>query len=271
MLGIAEVLKSVQEQLSELSGTHHADTTPHEKLDNIVKRLKAWEAGSNVDPGGGDGTAPIVAISATAGVAIASADSLLLGAQTQIDVISAGTAQVSTGKTFLVRAAEAVSIFAHKLGLKLIAAAGKMELQTHKDDIEVTSARRLVLSAADEIVLQAPNIRFRTKGAQLDIGNGEILQQCGGNFTIKSAKFAQMTGGGGEVADMKFPNTDVKTDERIVLFDSQTGQPVQNRGYRAILEDGQVFEGKTDAEGRTAVMQSSVIGEIQIVIDAHGD
>lgn len=271
LLGMAEVLKSIQLQLSELSETHLAGTTPPAKLDRMIERLTAWEAASNVDPEGSDGQAPIVAISAPAGVAVTSAENVLLGAQTEIDFVSGGNIQQTAGKSFLVRAAEKVSIFAHSLGMKLIAASGKMELQTHRDDIEMISAKRIVLSAADEIILQAPTIRFMAAGAQVDIGADQIVEQCRADFTIKSATFAHVVGGGGGVPDLKFPVSEMKTDERIVLFDPQSGRPVTNRGYRAVLADGQVIEGRTDAEGRTELMRSFGMSEVEITIDAHDD
>jgi type VI secretion system secreted protein VgrG len=271
LLGLAEVLQSVQQQLSELAQTHHADSTPAVKLKDLMKRLKAWDEGTNVDPDGRDGKAPVVAVSAPAGVAIGSQDNVLVGAQSQIDLVSVGETTLNAGKTILIRAAEAVSIFAHKLGMKLIAASGKLELQTHKDDIELTSAKRIVLSAADEIVLQAPKLRLLAKGAQVDIGSGEIVQQCSGNHTIKSAKFAHVTGGGGDVTALTLPASDLKADERIVLFDQQSGLPVKNRSYRAILADGQEVEGQTDAEGRTEFMHSASMGDVQIIIEPHAD
>jgi len=269
LLGLAEVLQSVQQQLSELARTHHADSTPAVKLADLLKRLKAWDEGTNVNPGGEEGKAPVVAVSAPAGVAIGSQDNVLVGAQSQIDLISAGDTTVSAGKTLLVRAAETVSLFAHRLGMKLIAASGKMELQTHKDDIELTSAKRIVLSAADEIILQAPKVRFIAKGAQVDIGSGEIMQQCSGNHTIKSAKFAHVTGGGGNITALTLPTSEMKTDERIVLFDQQSGLPVKNRDYRAILADGQEIAGRTDTEGRTELMHSASMGDVQIIIEPH--
>jgi type VI secretion system secreted protein VgrG len=269
--GLAEVLRSVQQKLSELAQHHHADSTPAAKLDDLVKRLKAWDGGTNVDPDGTGGKTPVVAVSAPAGIAIGSQDNVLVGAQSQIDLISVGCTNLSAGKAFLIRAAEAVSVFAHKLGMKLIAASGKMELQTHKDDIELTSAKRIVLSAADEIILQAPKVRFLAKGAQVNIGGGEIVQQCSGNHTIKSAKFAHVTGGGGDVAALTLPTSDLKVDERIVLFDQQSGLPVKNRAYRAILGDGQEITGRTDTEGRTELMKSAAMGDVQIIIDSHAD
>jgi type VI secretion system secreted protein VgrG len=271
LLGLAEVLQSVQQQLGELAQHHHADATPAAKLEDLVKRLKAWDDGTNVNPGGSEGEPAIVAVSAPAGVAIGAQDNVLVGAQSQIDLISAGGTNLSAGKTFLVRAGETVSMFAHRLGMKLIAASGKMDLQTHKDDIELTSAKRIVLSAADEIILQAPKVRFLAKGAQVDIGSGEIVQQCSGNHTIKSAKFAHVTGGGGEVAAITLPTSDLKADERIVLFDQQSGLPVKNRAYRAILADGQEIAGRTDGDGRTELMHSASMGDVQIIIEPHAD
>ena len=271
MLGIAEVLKGVHQQLSELALIHQADTTPAAKLDDLIKRLKEWEDGSNVKPGATPPSAPIVAVSAPAGVAISSQDNVLIGAQTQIDLISVAGVNVSTGKMFLVRAAETVSLFAHKLGMKLIAASGKMELQTHSDDMELSSAKRIVLSAADEIVLQAPKVRVISNGAQVTIGSGEIVQESRGTHTIKSAIFAHVVVGGGRVNDAVMPTSGITTDERIVLFDQQTGLPVKSRRYRAILDDGQEIHGKTDSEGRTQLMESTTMGEVQIVIEPDDD
>lgn len=270
LVGLAEVLQGVQRQLSELSETHHAEATETTKLEKLIERLRGWDVESNGGTEVPPAVAPVVAISAPAGVAVNSMENVLVGAQNETDLISVGNTQVTTGKGFLVRAAGLVSIFAHKLGVKLIAASGKMELRTHKGDIEVTSAKRIVLSAAEEIVLQAPKVRFVAKGAQVDIGGDAIVQQCGGDHTIKSGKFAHIIGGGGSVAELNLPTSDLKTDERIVLFDSQTGLPIKDRSYRAVLEDGQVIEGKTDAEGRTALMQSTAMGEVEITIDPVG-
>ncbi|MFL6634211.1 MAG: hypothetical protein ACJ8HJ_18055 [Massilia sp.] len=79
-----------------------------------------------------------------------------------------------------------------------------------------------------------------------------------------------MTGGGGSVAALTLPVSDIRTNERIVLFDQQSGLPVAHRGYRAILSD-QEITGKTDAEGRTELMRSTSMGEVQILIEPHAD
>ena len=74
-----------------------------------------------------------------------------------------------------------------------------------------------------------------------------------------------------DVAALTLPVSDIKTDERIVLFDQQSGLPVKNRAYRAILDDGQEIQGRTDADGRTELMQSAAMGQVQIIIEPHDD
>jgi type VI secretion system secreted protein VgrG len=269
LIGSAEILRGIQQQLSELSTTHLANATETTKLDSIIRHLETWDAGSNVNPTAVETAPALVAISGPDGIAMNSGENLLIGSQSHADLISAGNSQITAGRSFLVRAAEVVSIFAYRLGLKLVAASGKIEVQSHTDDIEITSAKRIVLSAADEIILQAPQVRIVSKGAQINVGNNTIVQQCSENHTIKSKKFAHVTGGGGNLTDLKLPKSEIKTDERIVLFEQQTGLPIKNRHYRAVLEDGHVLEGITDAEGRTELMQSTTIGEVEISIAPH--
>ena len=260
LVGLMEVLQGVQRQLSELSSTHHADDTDDHELKQLLGHLKQWEAGSNTASGTADGGGqPVVALSAPAGMAMASQNNIALGAQTHVDVVSVGNTQFSIGKRLLARVSESISLFAHRLGIKLIAASGKLELQTHGDDIELTSAKRIVLTAADEIVLQAPKVRFVAQGAQVDIGGGAITQQSSGAHTIKSSTFAHVGPGGGTPPGVELPVSTLKTDERFVLARRGSGRPHANQRYRIELDDGRTIEGVTDQNGHTELAQDMAL------------
>lgn len=200
----------------------------------------------------------MVALSAPAGVAMTSQDNIAIGAQTHIDVLSIGNTQLSVGRKLLARVSESISLFAHRLGIKLIAASGKLELQTHGDDIEVTSSKRIVLTATDEIVLQAPKVRIVAQGAQVDIGAGVITQQSSGEHTIKSSKFAHIGPGGGNPAAVTPPKSEAQHDQQTVLRWIGTDEPMQNQRYRITTEDGRSFEGRTDANGLTERFSSAI-------------
>lgn len=257
LLGLAEALQGVQEQLAELAATHHADGTDDKELAQLIGYLKQWEAGSNTDKDGAGGQ-PVVALSAPAGVAMTSQDNIAIGAQTHVDVLSIGNTQLSVGRKLLARVSESISLFAHRLGIKLIAASGRLELQTHGDDIEVTSSKRIVLTATDEIVLQAPRVRIVAQGAQVEIGGGAITQQSSGEHTIKSSKFAHVGPGGGAPTAVTLPKSEAQHDQQTVLRWIGTDEPMKNQRYRITTEDGRTFEGRTDANGLTERFSSAI-------------
>jgi type VI secretion system secreted protein VgrG len=259
LIGLTEALQSVQRQLAELSAGHHADSADDKELAQLIDYLRQWEAGSNTESGGlNAGGQPVVAISAPAGVALTSQDNIAIGAQTHIDMVSIGNTQLSVGRKLLAQVSENISLFAHRLGIKLIAASGKIEIQTHSDDVEVTSSKRIVLTAADEIVLQAPKVRFIAKGAQVDLGGGTITQQSSGDHTIKSPKFAHVGPGDGTPAGVTLPKKDVEHDQQTVLRWIGTDEPMKHQRYRITTEDGRVFEGQTDDRGMTERFTSAI-------------
>jgi type VI secretion system secreted protein VgrG len=262
LIGVMETLRGVQKQLSDLSVKHFADATDDQELQRLIGHLKQWESGSNTGGAGADaggGGKPVVALSAPAGVALTSQENIAIGAQTHVDVVSAGHTQLSVGKKLRARVSEGISLFAHTLGIKLIAASGKVELQTHGGDVEITSAKRIVLSAADEIVLQAPKVRFLAQGAQVDLGGGAIVQQSSGGHTIKSSKFDHVGGGGGNVPGLELPTSKLQTDEKFILARRGSGRPHANQRYRIELDDGRTIEGVTNQQGHTELTQDMAL------------
>jgi type VI secretion system secreted protein VgrG len=189
---------------------------------------------------------------------VTSQDNIAIGAQTHVDVVSIGNTQLSVGRKLLARVSENISLFAHRLGIKLIAASGKLELQTHSDDIELTSSKRIVLTATDEIVLQAPKLRFVAQGAQVDIGGGAITQQSSGDHTIKSSKFAHVGPGDGSPVSVPSIASESAHDQQTVLRWIGTDEPMKNQRYRITTEDGRTFEGRTDAAGLTERFTSAI-------------
>lgn len=258
--GLAEALTNIQKQLADLAKTHDVGGTDGEPLAQLTTHVKQWENGSNTSsrtPGVAGGQ-PIVAIQAPAGLLVGSQANVSIGAQTHIDIVSVGNTQVSTGRKLMLHAMQSISLFAHTLGAKLIAASGKVEIQAHDDNVEITSAKRIVLAATEEIVIQAPKVTIVSKGAQVAYGGGVITHQCTGSFAVKSAK-SEFTGGGdGAPISMKMPKSSVAHDQQVRIVDLSTGEPLANHRYRATMEDGQITEGQTDANGLTQKLQSKI-------------
>lgn len=258
LVGVAAMLNAVSDQLAGLAQTHSGDDALQGELERLRDLVGKWD--------GAKAPAPIVAASAPAGMLLASNRNVAIGAETSIDMLSAKDTHVAAGGNVFVRALRGMSLFAHRLGLKLIAASGNVVIQSHNGDIELTATGTVRINAGKGIELQAPEIRLASKGAQVNYGNDQVVQQCKAGYTIKSATFEHTRGGGGNIADLELPRTKIETDERVVLFSSQNGMPVVGRRYRLELPDGSAVEGVTDSEGRTDLVASDEIGEIDVII-----
>ncbi|MCR6479986.1 type VI secretion system tip protein VgrG [Variovorax sp. ZS18.2.2] len=256
LLGLADQLQGIVKNLGETSSTHKAEDTDSARIEKIVAQLKDWDGGSNVNESAANGGAPMVAIDAPAGIAVTSQDSLVLGAQNHIDMVSAGNTQVSAGRRLLMRTADIFSAFAGK-GMKLITAEGKLQIEAHKDNIEVTGPRQIVISAGEEIVLQAPKIRFVAQGTQVDHGGGRIVEQSQTLHHIMSPDFS-IGGAGGGSPSVNVPSSKASFNQQVVMRWHGSEEPMKNQKYRITAEDGKVVEGRTDAQGKTERFDSSV-------------
>ncbi|WP_373990118.1 type VI secretion system Vgr family protein [Duganella sp. BuS-21] len=257
LVGIAELLNSIAVQLASVAQTHSADDTEASCLSELIDKLKNWKAGSR---------SAILAANAAQGMIFTSEKNILIGAQSKVDVLSAADTNLSSGKNMMIRAVRGISVFAHTLGMKLIAASGNVLLQAHRGDINLTATGKICITAGQSLELRSPEIKLVSKGAQVNYGGGTITQQSKGDHVIKSSKFLHAKGGDGDVGEIKFPSTSIDTDERVVLYHSQTGEPVTGRRYKLTLPDGRTIEGTTDGQGRTELATAQEFGDLDVLI-----
>ncbi|MCP2010088.1 type VI secretion system Vgr family protein [Duganella violaceipulchra] len=237
----AELSQQVAQQLSSLAAKHAEDAADGPELDQLVGRIRKWD---------GEGE-PIVAVSAPAGAFIGSQQSLALGAKSTIEMVSVADTRIGSGRDLMLRATRGISMFAFKLGIKLIAASGNIRIQSQDGDIEIMSLKRIKLIANEGIELQSPAVKIIAQGCQVNYGGGAITQQSSGVHTIKSSKLVHGGDGDGSPEKLNLPSTEVEHDQHVLVTDLRTEEPIANRKYRVTLEDGQVFEGVTNNSGLT--------------------
>lgn len=247
--GLAELLASVVEEVGKLAETHSRDEPTPAALADLSRKLKAWDTKA-------DG---IVGITAPAGVVLASPNSVAVGSESKVNIASGADLEATAGRRVLLRAARGLSAFAHALGIRLTAGQGDISLQTHHGDVEIKSSGRIRLVAGEGIEIQAPNVRVVGQGAQTDWGSQKIIQQSTGEHMVKASSVDITGPGGGSPAALGFPSTAIRTDERLVLRHSQTGEPLPNVRYAVELDNGEKFEGVTDQEGRSDLLVSNLI------------
>ncbi|WP_020652096.1 type VI secretion system Vgr family protein [Massilia niastensis] len=262
LVALADLMQGVVDELASLAQQHAGEEPGAVRLAELAERLRRWDGGSNMAPDAG-GAAPLVAVTAPAGLVLASQDGVALGSERKVDVVSGGDAELTAGGNILVRAARGVSAFAHALGIKLVAARGNLTLEAHQGAVDIKSSGRISLISAEAIHLEAPLVRIVSRGAQTDWADGTITQQCSGGHAIRAASVEHTGPGGGNPAAPGFASTRMRTDERLVLRHLQTREPIPRQRYIAHLDDGRTLEGVSDEQGRTALVMSDALGPVR--------
>ncbi|MGB8421743.1 type VI secretion system Vgr family protein [Paraburkholderia sp.] len=123
--------------------------------------------------------APGLLASAPASIGLVSGRGVQVAAQDNISAVAGGNVDVSAVKRFTVAAGELVSIFAQKLGIKVFAGKGPVEIQAQSDamslladkDITVSSVNgKVEIAAAKELILECGGAFIQLKDGNITLG-----------------------------------------------------------------------------------------------------
>ncbi len=132
--------------------------------------------------------ASVLLLSAPSGIAQVTPSSVQLSAGENLIGTSGEDTDISVGKDLRVSVREKLSLFVHRMGMKLFAGAGKVEIQAQSDaldmlaqkDITIASQQNKVLiSAKTELLLNCGGAFIRLKDGNIELGAPQ-------NVTVKS-------------------------------------------------------------------------------------
>jgi len=188
LTGLADGLRDIADQLAKLAETHSKDTGNGPLLGQLVDKLRHLERGTNVGEGGAGG-APIVAVSGPAGIVMATAESLALGAEKNIDLITAADTHLAAGGRTSVRAAMGLSAFANDGGIKHVAARGDVHTEAQDGVINLIAQKVMeLISNTDWVNIKArKGVRIYGGGSELKISAEGIVGNTTGNSHMYAA------------------------------------------------------------------------------------
>ena len=244
--GLAETAKASQALAMDYEQLHH-------QLDDTFKQLQ--EAA--------------ILMSAPDGIALVSGGDVQLSAADHVTTTAGGNADISVMKKFTVAAGEAISLFAQKLGMKLFAARGKVEIQAQSDDMALTADKnvmmtsangRLDISAKEEILLKAGGSYIRI--TPLGIEEGTL-----GDRTWKAASHRRQ--GPASLGQEMNGWKQAKFDEQFGVGWGFTQQVPPSQKINMALANQGVIAGATDTDGQTAVQKSISPDPLHLRIAPH--
>ena len=230
-------------------------------LANAADIAQAWPADSDTAKALNTAlntlTQPGIVLNAPEHISISSPKSVRLSSGSEsVGLVAGGNTDISVMKKFTAVAGEAISLLALKLGIRLFAAKGKVEIQAQDDgidtvakkDITITSVEgKVLVTAADELVLNCGGAYIKLSGGNVEIG-------CPKNILLKSINVQKLM-----AADYDLPKPELPKgfNDFFIAKDEDSGEIMPFVPYRIKTGEGNVYEGVTDAEGKTITVYTA--------------
>ncbi|HGU6800048.1 TPA: type VI secretion system Vgr family protein [Klebsiella pneumoniae] len=200
--------------------------------------------------------------SAPKGIALVSGEDMQFSASDNLTLTAGKQLDVGAHKDFTMAVGKQLSLYSRG-GVKLFSSQNDIDIQAQggnittwsTEDTHISSGRKMVITAQDELTLICGGGYIKITGGNVEIGGpGKLLIK---NSGIKKAGAGSMQG----VMRSFEPST---FDEKFIIRNALTKEPLPGRAYKITMPDGSVVSGVTDDSGATSLNSSEVIDNMNI-------
>ena len=245
-----------------LQGLAQESGQQHEVVDSLKAQNDAVRGAGEPFP---ELSQPHLVLASPAGIETTSAKSTHIASGEHTALTTGRNLSIATGESMFASVRQTFRLFVHKDGMKLIAAAGKITVQAHEDEIQIIANKVLsLISQSDWIDLKGK------KGVRLH--GPECMVEITDRMQVFAPKPALFHGNLETLAPQNrpHPSTEHKIniaepkapeDPKQLLFMLQThpenGRPFANVPYTLYKNGSSAGEGITDDLGRIAIEHTS--------------
>ncbi|EFD9631850.1 type VI secretion system tip protein VgrG [Escherichia coli] len=266
MLDMDEAIRQLEQALSLARSMAKAATAANATQGDIScqQRLNASLT---------DLTAPGMLLHAPDGIGMVSARALRIASGSEsVGIMSGDNTDITAGQSFTVVAEGAVSLLSRNQGMQLLAAKGRVNIQAQSDDLSMSSQQNLDIQSSEGKVTVSANqeLILACGGAYIKLSGGNIELGCPGQILLKSTNMQKMGPTSLDIASVEMPRG---FGSGFILTD-EAGVPQPSTPYRLTTAEGDILQGITDENGKTAPVNTSIPSVVKVEfgkVKIHGE
>ncbi|MBZ5792721.1 type VI secretion system tip protein VgrG [Burkholderia contaminans] len=271
--------RELQESLTGLAQRHQAQQHDADQSD-VIRAIKARNDAIRGTPTGTADEFPELterdlAVSASAGISLAAERTTHIASGEDVAVTSGRHVGIAVGRSLFASVSNAFSLFVHKAGMALVAAAGKVRIEARTDGVDLTAKKTVTItSTTDSIHLHAAKeIVLHAGSTEVRISEQGYVVRTAGEHTIHAGSHQTDAA---QVRPMRLPVTPEHPGQyaaHFVLLEHDSGFALPNQPYRVTLDNGRVIEGVSNELGETDVVTSHDIafGTVELLAASDPD
>ncbi len=263
-VGAGSHIKDMGETLQRLNAAHNQ----HEALAQLTQqydaKTKQTEVATSINDQNGaikgqtgaagnfpQLAAPHLVLASPAGIESTTAGSTHFASDQHTAITSGKNLSIASGDSFFASIRQAFRLFVHQAGMRMIAAAGDIELQALKDNIRLLAkldithtANRITISAKEEVVINGG-------GSYAKFSAGGIEQGTNGSFVAHAAKHSLPGPKNMDVAAAMPPQAELNGKGALNLGSHAAvgGRGSAGQPYKLYKNDALLERGEFDKDG----------------------
>ncbi|MDR5808464.1 type VI secretion system Vgr family protein [Caballeronia sp. LZ019] len=243
--------RAQHEELAQLAKQHRAQTAEASQGDAahaIKAQNEAIKGGAKAhDKPSPEMTRPDMVLASSAGIATTAAENTHLASGQDHAVTAGRDMSVSLGRSLFASVGGAISMFAYHLGIKLIAAKGRVDVQAQSDQMALAALKDITISSTDGkvVITASKEVWIGAGGSYIQINGSGIVNGSPGPILEKGASWD--VPGPSSVSGI-LPVLSTGYDQQIRIK-REDGNPLANVPYFIKDEAGNTYRGLTDQDG----------------------
>jgi type VI secretion system secreted protein VgrG len=187
--------RELHEDMAEVARQHNAQQDGADQRDAIgnIKAQNDAIRGSAITDGNPfpELARPDMVLASAAGIGMTAAQSTHMASRYDLAVTTGRDVSIASGRSLFAAVRGAVSLFAYQLGMRLIAAKGKVEIQAQSDQIALTALKDVTITSTDGrvVITAAKEVWIGAGGSYIQINGSGIINASPGPILEKTASW----------------------------------------------------------------------------------
>ena len=202
---------------------------------------------------------PLLVAEAPTSIAVASQETTAVYSGRHLHGTVQSDWQLTAGKTIAMAAAQGVSLFVQRNGLKAVAANGPLSVQAHGGAMAILADKEVVVTSSNEAVeiLAKSTVVLHGADSSIRLEGNAIIFETPGMFEVKGAGHPFSSGASNPAPLQALPTLALGPYSGQLSLVDANGEPIPGVPYRIVSSEGALLaEGVTDASGLSPVVTS---------------
>jgi type VI secretion system secreted protein VgrG len=243
-------------EIAQKNGAHEADDNQRKVASILQSQNKTIDGTASKGNQFPELPKPHFVLASAAGIVTTTADDTHIASDGHTAITTGKSLSLATGASLFASIRNTFRLFVQNAGMKMVAAAGDIDVQALSDNIKLLAkleishnANRITISAKEEIVINGG-------GSYAKFTAGGIEHGTNGTFIAHAASHSFPTAksmGVPEVSPLPFLAAGHNVDEleQYFSFEDENGKPISGYSYRIDSTGQKLVEGVLDESGRT--------------------